>query len=241
MKHIPFCIFIILFALFGNMLSAQESQTAPFVEDYDYLSDAKIDAVIFRGPIYVKYPYRFDGTFYAYSDEFLESRINYNGKEFKGVKLNLNANRDELYIQMYGAGMIIVLEKDYVKDFSLGERNFINHTEGDGIEGLEYGYYELLYKGKDMLLKKIKQNFNEKFDNVGSATLKSFYPAYTYYVVKDGKAVTLKGRSAFAKIYKPYKGQINGFIKERRLKFAGKEANDKVFTLIMEYIDTKQQ
>lgn len=241
MKHIPFCIFIILFALFGNMLSAQQRQTAPLVEDYDYLSDAKIDAVIFRGPLYIKYPYRFDGTFYAYSDEFLESRINYNGKEFKGVKLNLNANRDELYIQMYGTGLIIVLEKDYVKDFSLGERNFINHTEGDGIEGLEYGYYELLYNGKDMLLKKIRQIFSEKFDNVGSATLKNFYPAYTYYVVRDGKAITLKGRSAFAKIYKPQKGKIKDFIKEHRLSLAGKEANDQVFTRIMEYIDTKQQ
>ena len=82
MKHIPFCIFIILFALFGNMLSAQERQPGPLMEDYDNLTDAKIDAVIFRGPTYIKYPYRFDGTFYAYSDEFLESRINYNGKEY---------------------------------------------------------------------------------------------------------------------------------------------------------------
>ena len=209
---------------------------------YDYINDAKIDAVIFRGPTSIKYPFRFTGTVYAYSDEFMVGRVYYNKKEFAGVKLNLNSNRDELYMQMYGTGMIIMLDKKYVRDFSYDGHNFINHTVYDGIEGLDYGYYEVLYAGKDMLLKRVKQAFSEKagVDAGGTSILKKFYPVYSYYIIMDGKAVSIKKRGDFAKKYKEHKSAIKQHIREHNMHLAGKDANDKVFVNIMQFIEDKE-
>lgn len=239
----PISLFLVAFivSFLCDYSFAQDSQgrKSLLVENYDYINDAKIDAVIFRGPTSIKYPFRFTGTVYAYSDEFMEGRVYYNKKEFAGVKLNLNSNRDELYIQMYGTGLVIVLDKKYVRDFSYGGHNFINHTASDGIEGLDYGYYEVLYAGKDMLLKRVKQVFSEKagVDAGGSSILKMFYPVYSYYIIMDGKAVSIKKRGDFAKKYKEHKSAIKQHIRERNMHLAGKDANDRVFVNIMQFID----
>ncbi|MBR5855885.1 MAG: hypothetical protein IKY70_01270 [Bacteroidales bacterium] len=209
---------------------------------YDNINDAKIDAVVFRGPAAVKYPYRYTGSVYAYSDEFMEGRLYYNKKEFAGLKMNLNAHSDELYLQMYGTGMIIVLDKSHVSNFSLGEHNFINHTPEDGISGLDYGYYEVLHNGTDMLLKRIKKIFNEKASTAESNTaiLKQFYPAYSYYVVKDGRVVSFKNKGDLTRIYKEYKSAIKQHIKAHNMHLAGKESKDKVFVSIMDFIEGRR-
>jgi hypothetical protein len=239
-------IFLLVVAVLSlcNHSFAQDSRKGAELlgDGYDYIKDAKIDAVIFRGPTTIKYPFRFTGSVYAYSDEFLEGRVYYNKKEFAGVKMNLNSNRDELCVQMYGTGMIIVLDKKYVKNFSFGGHNFINHTAGDGIDGLDYGYYEVLYSGKDLLLKRIRQVFNEKVgvDASGTSILKHFYPVYNYYIVRDGKVISIKKRGDFAKIYKEQKSAIKQHIKAHNMHLAGKEANDKVFVSIMQFIGSKE-
>ena len=244
MRHISLFLTVILLSFVSGHTIAQDRKNRNSTQEvlYDYIDDAKIDAVLFRGPTYIKYPFRFTGTIYAYSDEFMEGRVYYNKKEFSGVKINMNAHKDELYIQMYGTGMIIVLEKKYVKEFSFGGHNFMNHTENDGIEGLDYGYYEVLYSGTDILLKRIRQVLNEKtsLDSGGPSILKFFYPVYNYYIVRAGEAIPIKKRGDFAKIYKEQKSAIKQHIKAHDMHLAGKDANDKVFVNIMQFIDDKE-
>lgn len=231
-----FLVILVLCAL-SEQLFCQEKKGL----EYDIISEAGIDAVIYRGPVYVKYPFRFSGTFYAYSPNFGTGSVYYNNKEYNNVKINLNSHRDELHLQMYGAGLIIVLEKSYVERFSYGGCNFTNHTEGDGIVGLQPGYYQVLYSGEIKLFKRIEQLITEKLgvDSRGMSTLKEFSPRYTYFLIKDGEAVQIKKRGDIIKNYKPMKGQIKQFVRENQLNLADKSENDKVFGRMIEFIDNK--
>ncbi len=239
MKYILLSLWLLLLSVPVCLLKAQDNGYK-VGDNYDYISDVKIDAVIFRGPVYVKYPYTLRGTPYAYSDDFKEGRLRYNSKEYKSVMLNLDASRDELHLRMHDTHLTIVVDKEYVSDFSYGGHDFLNVAGNRSIAGLADGYYEVLYKGDVTLLKKTVQKFSESsgVDVAAEASsLKQFVAKHYYYIVKDGVAVQIKKRGDFTKHYREKKGAIKQFIKSNGLNLLGKESEDMVFSQIMEFID----
>lgn len=239
MKYILLSLWALLLSAPACLLKAQDD--APKVGgNYDYVSDVKIDAVIFRGPVYVKYPYTLRGTPYAYSNDFKEGRLRYNSKEYKSVMLNLDASRDELHLKVHETQLTIVVDKEYVSDFSYGGHNFINVAGDRSIAGIEEGYYEVLYKGDVTLLKKTVQKFSNSSGvdvAAGATSLKQFVTRHYYYMVTDGVAIQVKKRGDFMKNYKEKRNAIKQFIKSNGLNLLGKESEDMVFSRIMEFID----
>lgn len=239
MKYILLSLWLLLLSVPVCLLKAQDYGPKAG-GNYDYVADAKIDAAIFRGPVYVKYPYTLRGTPYAYSDDFKEGRLRYNSKEYKSVMLNLDASRDELHLRMHDTHLTIVVDKEYVSDFSYGGHDFLNVAGNRSIAGLADGYYEVLYKGDVTLLKKTVQKFSESsgVDVAAEASsLKQFVAKHYYYIIKDGVAVQIKKRGDFTKHYREKKGAIKQFIKSNGLNLLGKESEDMVFSQIMEFID----
>lgn len=178
---------VILFSaiLSGDLLFAQQRMDKAPAEAREYIENAKFDATIYRGPVALKYPFVFKGTYYAYTKEFVKSSVEYNRKWYYGVDLNLDASRDELCLSMPGSGIVIVLSKELVGRFVIGDKEFIN-VKGD-IPGLKDGYYQVLESVDGTIYKKIVKKFN-KLDGI----TQEFFSVERYYWLKNGVAKRYK-------------------------------------------------
>ena len=67
---------------------------------YDYNAEVGFDSPVYRGEIADKYSFPFIGTVYAYSDEFEMGDLEFNGKMYYGLMMNLNCHRGELLVQI---------------------------------------------------------------------------------------------------------------------------------------------
>ena len=168
----------------------------------DYLVKMERDAVIYRGPVALKYPFLFEGSTYVFSDEFLEGNVRYNGKTYYRALLNLDAHRDELCIRLPESGVVVVLSKELVKEFSLGEKRFIKCLWED--EDLKDTYCQVLYSGNVTVLKKIEKDFYLR-DGISQVV----YEKVKYYLVKDGVPYLIRKKKDLSKLYREDKKRLN--------------------------------
>ena len=208
-------------------------------EKYDYLQAAGLNAAIFRGPEAVKYQFKYQGTPYAYTEAFSLGSLVYNGVKYEGVELNLNAHKDELHLKITSSGIVLELDKNIVGEFAIGKRQFVALVGENAVEGLPHGYYQLLYKGSDILLKKNIRTFHERLQTSGDGVFRYFDQSNKYFLIKDGKVYPIGRNKDFAKVYKESKKEIKGFIRHNRMKFLDMDDKDLAFVAIMEFADKK--
>ena len=178
---------------------------------------------IFRGELAEKYIYPITGCVYAYSDEFETGGVVFNGKKYSGLQLNLNAHRDELQLKGV-SGEYIALRNTLVGDFNIGERNYTSLYGTNSIEGLAEGYYQVLFRGEGLLLKKIYKNVSEQANFITGEITKVFTTKYRYYLVNDGMVYKVKDEKSLVKFAREDKSTIKAFIKGHRRKGVEQEA-----------------
>ena len=188
----------------------------------------KYDAAIFRGPVVESYPHYIRGTAYLYSSEFMKERVVYNKKPFYNVKLNLDVYRDIVCVMVPESSIVMVLDNSLVEGFTLCGKEFV---QASGVEGLERDFYEKLYGGGNMLLKEtVKRYHRVDRGNV------EFYPIVKYFLVKDCKAVRVKGMKAFKKVYPDKKRELRKY--RNALYDSGKVSdNEQLYRALAEYAD----
>lgn len=186
MKHSCICMFQLVCLIFCcQSLWCQE----------DYLQKRQLDAVIYRGPVALKYPFLFRGSVYVFSDEFLQGSVVYNQKNYSGALLNLDAHRDELCIKLPQSGVVIVLSKELVDEFSLGEKRFIKGKWKD--TDLENSYCQELYAGNISIVKRVGKDFY-----LEDGVKPSVYENVKYYLVKENVPYRLKRVESIGKFYR---------------------------------------
>ena len=169
---------------------------------------------------------------YAYSDEFQPGTIHFNGKHYSGLMMNLNAHRNELQVRIGTTGESIAVKRSLVGDFTIGKRNFTALYGERGIKGLAEGYYQVLYRGKDMLLKEIYKSTNDRTDYVNNITVKVFTTRIRYWLVKDGKVTGIRDGNDLAGIYRENKDEVKRYLKGHK-----GEEKDVSLQAIMELIE----
>ena len=168
---------------------------------------------VFRGELAQRYNYPLEGIVYVYSDEFQPGTIHFNGKQYSGLMMNLNAHRNELQVRIGTTGESIAVKRSLVGDFTIGKRNFTALYGERGIKGLAEGYYQVLYRGKDMLLKEIYKSTNDRTDYVNNITVKVFTTRTRYWLVKDGKVTGIRDGNDLAGIYREHKDEVKRYLK----------------------------
>ena len=168
---------------------------------------------VFRGELAQRYNYPLEGTVYAYSDEFQEGTLEFNGKHYSGLMINLNAHRNELQVRIGTTGESIAVKRSLVGDFTIGKRNFTALYGERGIKGLAEGYYQVLYREKDMLLKEIYKSTNDRTDYVNNITVKVFTTRTRYWLVKDGNVTGIRDGNDLAGIYREHKDEVKRYQK----------------------------
>ena len=199
MKINRFIILCILFLGLAGVTCAQDFNTP-----------------VFRGELAEKYNYPIDGTVYTYSDKFEEGQVMFNGKLYTGLMMNLNAHRDELQVAIGSTGERMALRRELVGDFTIGERKYTFLCGERAVKGLQQGYYQVLHRGDDMLLKRIHKTVSDRIESFTRQTVKVFTTKHRYYLVKDGKVYTIKNERGLAKFYRQDKDRIKDYVKRNR-------------------------
>lgn len=179
---------------------------------YDYNAEVGFDSPVYRGEIADKYSFPFIGTVYAYSDEFEMGDLEFNGKMYYGLMMNLNCHRGELLVQIGATKDCIVLKNSIVGDFNIGERRYTALFGERGIKGLAPGYYQVLYEGKDMILKQIDRKIYDHTDFSSGNITKAFALKVKYWLLKDGEVRQIRRERDLQRVYKSFKKDIRSYM-----------------------------
>lgn len=210
-------------------------------ENFDsFMKEAGMNSVLFRGSAPMTYEFRYTGTYFAYSPEFLPGEITYNNKKYFDVLMNLNSHTDDLLLKFTGSVITVTVNREFVDDFKIGNRRFIN-LRGDSRAGAPpAGYYELMHSGTDTLLKRIRKQYKEEVPQTLSGNERTmnryFKEIEDYYLLQGGRWTTVKNRRALFNAYSQFKRDISHFSREAGLNFY--DNHDESFKAVMKYAET---
>lgn len=229
---------ILAVSWFLMYITTSYSQTSG---DYElFMGEAKGLSNLYRGAATLNYKFKYTGTYFAYSDEFVYGDVFYNDKQYQHVLLNLNGHLDELYVFVEGNGIPVMLNKNFVRDFNIGSRQFRNFKFRDFNLTLEDGYYEILWSnGTDELIKKATKQYEERVNlssNFENKIERIFIPSHKYFLIKDKLAKQIKRTGQIRSFYGVRAGLVRKHIRENQLDARGDK--DFAYTSIMEFINS---
>lgn len=198
-----------------------------------YMKSVEGNSLLYRGKIEKHYSFKYKGTYFAYQEEYVEGNVYYNRKLYCGVLLNLNSFTDELSVRLSESHLPVLLEKNLVDYFTMGERKFVNVTDGKQY-GVDPGFYEVLADGEERLMKRIRKEYKENLVASGqdSKIEKVFDAVIDHYIVKGDKWVKVTGKGTFVKWCPERKKEINAIFRDAGR--AERNEKDRLYKRMME-------
>jgi len=188
-------------------LCAQDGPT-----DYDLYMQASNDAtILLRGRAAINYDIAYNGTYFISSPEFVKGELRYNGKMYHDVYLNIDAVRQDLLVRHPKGIAQVLLTRNSVEWFTMGERRFVNLEKY--VEGAPQGYFEVLFDGESKFYgftrKSLEQDLNgsmsgligEQSDNYDSRIHSTFVLKRSwYYLTKSGELTLVRNKKGFLRL-----------------------------------------
>ncbi len=195
------------------------------------MQDSIEKQILYNGRVWINIYGRVTGNPFLLSDEFLNGTVSVGAKTFDDIDLMYNIHTDEL-LTMTELGVILQLNKEIVDSFTLdyNKRTFLFHRfDVDTLNG-ENGYFRVLYQGKTSLYVRYKKVIlllavDKKYD--------TFEQSHKIFIKKDGILHTVKSKKALLSFLGDRKQEINGFIKENKLKLS--KNNPESFVPVIEF------
>jgi hypothetical protein len=177
---------------------------------------------------------RIAGDQFLFANYFLPGSVTLNGRTFNNVQIKYDIFSDELLIAR-NLEQIVCMNKEMVDSFNFVFENkiyrFLKLNEYLPTE--PKGYTNILYHGKSTLYVKYVKRMSVEITNESDG---EFYQIYTIYFMKDGVIYPLKRIDDIYSIMGNKKAQIQGFIKENKLKVNRKVPES--FIPVIRFYDT---
>lgn len=180
-------------------------------------------SILYRGHQAYAYNIHYNGTYWWSDAEFKTGDVRYNGKNYSGVPLNVDAARQELLIRnLVGQGGK-VLSREYVEWFTLDGRRFVNLTFLFGPEAPS-GYWEVICDGKTQFLRRITKTLlkdynGEKRQMIGpgepydSRIHETFVRDVAYCVITEaGELIPVRSKSQIRNLFPAQRKEIRRHI-----------------------------
>ena len=160
-------------------------------------------ASLFRGTIPRSYPFRFNGTYYWHGKTFEEGTVFFNGKLYDHVLLNVDAYQGQLLVCPSENTTPIVVFRDQVAWFTMGDKRFVN-LRYLGYSEAEEGFFEIVRDGSVPLLRQVRKSLIVDGGNHNGPLIGYVDPDYDksvnsyfkfrefYYALEDGKVVRIR-------------------------------------------------
>lgn len=186
-------VFLVLAMLVPSLhgVAQNDFEFSRFQEEAGKLS------TLYRGkaPSYVHMLY--NGTYFWSSPEFRSGSVQYNGKVYRDVLLNIDAFTQNLQVRSAEGMPPVELVRDFVEWFTIGDERYVN---GDTVsDELPDGYFQLLSESPALVLFRVDKPLRSDVNNVNGSAIGYEDPNYrskvlnyfsyqpSYYMQKKGK------------------------------------------------------
>ncbi len=211
---------IFVFILLSLSVSCVYSQNGT---DYDkFVAEAGDYLNLYRGTSPLPYRMLYEGSYFAFSEEYEKGDLFYNGKIYHNVEMNLNSHLDELYVRVPKSGRLVMLNKGFVNNFTIGKKVFIRLDKRFEKGAPQPGFYEIIFDGQAKLYKKIGKVLVEKIGSTINPVTKSkierkFELVVNYYLFKNNEWYKIPRRNSLLLQYKQKRLEIRKFIRKNSL------------------------
>ncbi len=177
------------------------------------------------------------GHQYYLNDYWEEGSVVYEGHFYDSIYLKYDINQDQLLIEHFnsdGYQAPIKLYKPKVSTFDILGYTFIR-LEKDTISNIKTGYYNLMYKSRDLqvLVKRRKEIIRS--NGIGTIS-EEFSEKNKYYIKKDAHYFQVKKKNSVIRVLSDRKKEVKIFMK--RNNFRLKINPDTQLVEIVDYYDS---
>ena len=149
------------------------------------ISATEESASLFRGSLPRTYPFKYNGTYYWSQKQYQEGSVFYNGKLYEHIVLNVDAYQGQLLVSPTRNFTPIVVYRDQVAWFTMGDNTFVN-LNYLGYSDAPEGFFEIMRDGQVPLLRQVKKflganGINNNGDNIGYSDPDYDRSVHTYF------------------------------------------------------------
>ena len=218
----------LLTAFVAGLLFAQKSNGQPANDSTfytnalnnvkaNYFTAVKEKAHVYNGIEYDYFGSKAKGSPFLIDTMHMGS-VFYDGILYEGVPLRYDMVNDLLLLKYLRDNNTLQLIKNKVNYFTIQQHTFINVAENNQNKNEDFGFYELLYKTKSMLVlakrvKKLLETTNPE-DKGGT-----FVQYDQYFIYRDDKFFPVSTANELVDILKDKSGEVKKFIKTHKLNF----------------------
>ncbi len=227
---------LFLITLLYSSFCGAEAQSTIYEK---YAQEAGDALMIYRGRKAMHYSFQFNGTFYWERSEFMKGDVVYNGKKYKDLLLNIDANLQLLMVKHPANALTVVLNPTCLTSFNIGEKQFINRDEG---------IFEVIRDGKVALLRQITRKFSQNIHLKNGEEIGYYDPDFkenvfhyfkyesTLYCLKDDVLTPIKSGRDILNYFPYHKRQLRVLI--RRANISPKRNLEEYCLRVIGYVES---
>jgi len=230
----------ILFLFFANYaVNAQMDSSQQLLFNQIFSAAEKeygIDQELVNGPLFENENQNINGLPYLLNYYTNQGNVIYRGKQYSNLNLRYDIyNQQVLLIYLFdNVEYEVHLEKEFITEFNIENRKFINDAFGADKDAK---FYQVI--GKDFSIK-ILYFWQKGLSNVyvNNPDIKMFSPEQKEtFILFNNKLVSFNGNSSFTRQFSSKsKAAIKKYLRKSKTKV--KQANDYEMELLIEFINT---
>lgn len=229
-------LFLLCFGLTGSVVSFGQT----FKKDSSFVAEARQNSIkryseatggqshLYNGSAYSEYFSQKDEHPY-FIDEWIEGSVVYDAEHYTNVPILYDISIDRVIIDNGFTIKKVMLVNEKVKEFTIGQNRFVHINDGR----LPEGHYELAYDGDVKVYIRHKKKLQSRI--VDHVIQNSFDSKKQYYIYKDGKITSVRGKGSVIKVFQDKKKELKKFTRDNDLAFRSDRGKD--MSRLAEYYD----
>ncbi len=153
-------------------------------------------------------------------DEWLDGSVVYDGEYHTNVPILYDLSLDRVIIDNAFSIKKVMLVNEKVAEFTIQDHHFVHLVDTP----LPEGHYELAYDGDVKVYVRHKKSLQSRV--VDYSVFNQFEEKKLYYIYKDGKFISVRGKGSVLKVFEDKKKELKKFIRDNRLAFGSDRIRD---------------
>jgi hypothetical protein len=213
-----------LLFLFCGLICSVSSFGQSFKSDTAFVAEARKNFIdrystklggqshLYNGSAYTEYISQGEEHPY-FIDEWIDGSVVYDGDLYTNVPILYDLSLDRVVIDNQFSIKKVMLVNDKVSEFTIQGHHFVHLTDTE----LPPAHYELAYDGKIKVYARHRKTLQSRV--VDYSIINQFEEKKLYYIYKDGKFITVRGKRSMLNVLDDKKKELKKFIRDNQLSF----------------------
>lgn len=179
-----------------------------------YIAD---NAPVYNGQQYLYYTFKMQGNPYFETGDFSNGWVSYNGRKYDSLLLIYDVERNDVVVlgpsKIYG----IIMLNQFIDSFSLQGHKFISLQEDHRENLYNTGFYDLLYKGRNVQL--LERHMKEKVPTIeDNRVVIVFNTRNHFYIHKKGLYYLVSKKKDIFRVFADKERELKKVMRRNHLK-----------------------